>query len=275
MVRKMAHLEDGGSATGYGTEVRASFEDFVERAETRSVGRCLALLGFGTPFVGEELSEGAHVADTPVTEDRPSTPSPVPVGEHSSSGTTERPTEAHISALTALALKDCSEEKEVFETRLRRTMGVPAQASVAPKLLTRAMTMAQYMTVFEHYTRLKMQLARKTPEASAHEPIAPQAPSPESTPAPTGETPAAVHSGGGSSSAPDPDAVDEATQAQQRADALAWAKLRREAIELWQIAEKEVDHVLAHHPLAAARNILWRARRGEHTPVVTSASAAA
>jgi hypothetical protein len=57
---------EGGIATGTGTETRKGFEDFVEKAETRSIGRALALLGFGTQFVGEELSEGEHVADAPV-----------------------------------------------------------------------------------------------------------------------------------------------------------------------------------------------------------------
>jgi hypothetical protein len=58
---------EGGQATGTGTETRQGFEDFVEKAETRAIGRALALLGFGTQFVGEELSEGDHVADAPVS----------------------------------------------------------------------------------------------------------------------------------------------------------------------------------------------------------------
>ena len=67
--RFRATVEDGegGKATGTGTETRKSFEDFVEKAETRSIGRALAALGIGTQFVGEELSEGDHVADAPVT----------------------------------------------------------------------------------------------------------------------------------------------------------------------------------------------------------------
>jgi hypothetical protein len=40
------------------TETRKGFEDCVEKAETRAIGRALALLGFGTSVVGEELSEG-------------------------------------------------------------------------------------------------------------------------------------------------------------------------------------------------------------------------
>src|SRR5262245_43276123 len=45
--RYKAMVEDGegGMASAYGTEVKASFEDYVEKASTRTVGRALALLG--------------------------------------------------------------------------------------------------------------------------------------------------------------------------------------------------------------------------------------
>src|SRR5262245_34245570 len=52
---------EGGLATGYGTETAAGFADYVERAETRALGRALAVLGFGTQFVGQDLSEMPHV----------------------------------------------------------------------------------------------------------------------------------------------------------------------------------------------------------------------
>jgi hypothetical protein len=56
----------GGTATGYGTETAADFADYCERAETRALGRALAALGIGTQFVGQDLTEGDHVADAPV-----------------------------------------------------------------------------------------------------------------------------------------------------------------------------------------------------------------
>jgi hypothetical protein len=61
-------VEDGqgGKATGYGTETAAAFADYCERAETRALGRALAALGIGTQFVGQDLTEGDHVADAPV-----------------------------------------------------------------------------------------------------------------------------------------------------------------------------------------------------------------
>ena len=57
---------EGGLATGHGTETQDDFGDYAERAETRAIGRALALLGFGTQFVGQDLTEGEHVADAPV-----------------------------------------------------------------------------------------------------------------------------------------------------------------------------------------------------------------
>lgn len=63
-----AVVDDGmdGIATAYGSETRQDFVDYLEKAETKSIGRALALLGYGTQFVSEqELNEGA-VVDAPV-----------------------------------------------------------------------------------------------------------------------------------------------------------------------------------------------------------------
>jgi hypothetical protein len=74
--RYKATVEDGqgGHATGFGTETAAEFADYCERAETRALGRTLAALGIGTQFVGQDLTEGEHVADAPV---RPPVAQPV------------------------------------------------------------------------------------------------------------------------------------------------------------------------------------------------------
>src|SRR5262245_20203861 len=64
---------EGGSATGHGTETKARFEDYCERAETRALGRALAALGYGTQYAGEDLSEGEHVVDGPVETKAPPT----------------------------------------------------------------------------------------------------------------------------------------------------------------------------------------------------------
>lgn len=42
-----------GSATGYGYCSKAEFGDYLEKAETKALGRALAHLGFGTQFAPE------------------------------------------------------------------------------------------------------------------------------------------------------------------------------------------------------------------------------
>jgi hypothetical protein len=56
---------EGGSATGHGSESMRDFLDYIEKAETKSVGRALAALGFGTQFA-PELEEGNRIVDAPV-----------------------------------------------------------------------------------------------------------------------------------------------------------------------------------------------------------------
>lgn len=61
-------LPDGGSATGWGSETAASFGNYIEKAETKAIGRALAALGFGTQFC-QDFDDGAEtgvLADAPV-----------------------------------------------------------------------------------------------------------------------------------------------------------------------------------------------------------------
>lgn len=54
-----------GQATGWGSETRNDFGDFVEKAETKAIGRALAALGYGTSMA-PELDEGERIADAPI-----------------------------------------------------------------------------------------------------------------------------------------------------------------------------------------------------------------
>lgn len=56
---------DGGHAEGHGSETSKDFGDYIEKAETKSIGRALAALGYGTQFA-PELEEGERVVDSPV-----------------------------------------------------------------------------------------------------------------------------------------------------------------------------------------------------------------
>lgn len=52
-------------SAGYGSESIKDFRDFIEKAETKAVGRALAMLGYGTQFA-PELDEGERIVDSPV-----------------------------------------------------------------------------------------------------------------------------------------------------------------------------------------------------------------
>ena len=56
----------GGRATATKSENAASFPDYIEKAETGAVGRALAMLGYGTQFTGDELSEEHRIVDAPI-----------------------------------------------------------------------------------------------------------------------------------------------------------------------------------------------------------------
>ncbi|MBA3413958.1 MAG: hypothetical protein H0U10_01875 [Chloroflexia bacterium] len=58
----------GGSATGWGSEGADDFRDYIEKAETKALGRALAALGFGTQFC-PDFDFGAaagKIVDSPI-----------------------------------------------------------------------------------------------------------------------------------------------------------------------------------------------------------------
>lgn len=57
IMRAIVTLPDGGSATGWGSETSASFENYIEKAETKAIGRALTALGYGTPATELEDTE--------------------------------------------------------------------------------------------------------------------------------------------------------------------------------------------------------------------------
>lgn len=63
-----AHVQvpDGGSATGWGSETVDTFENYIEKAETKAIGRALAAVGYGTQFC-DDFNDAGAIADAPVT----------------------------------------------------------------------------------------------------------------------------------------------------------------------------------------------------------------
>lgn len=66
--RAKVTIPSGASATGWGSEGSDDFGDYLEKAETKALGRALAALGFGTQFC-PDYDFGAdrqRVVDSPV-----------------------------------------------------------------------------------------------------------------------------------------------------------------------------------------------------------------
>lgn len=61
-------IPGGGNATGFAHETMVDFREFLEKAETKAIGRALAALGFGTQFCSDfDFSGGSgKPADVPV-----------------------------------------------------------------------------------------------------------------------------------------------------------------------------------------------------------------
>jgi hypothetical protein len=59
----------GNEATMYGSESVKDFADYAEKASTKSLGRALLALGYGTAFA-PEMDEGERVVDSPVERER-------------------------------------------------------------------------------------------------------------------------------------------------------------------------------------------------------------
>lgn len=64
-------------SAGHGSESKRDFGDFLEKAETKAVGRALAMLGYGTQFAADELDEGERIVDSPIDR-KPQKPAEAP-----------------------------------------------------------------------------------------------------------------------------------------------------------------------------------------------------
>jgi hypothetical protein len=263
---------EGGMATGTGTEIRKSFEDFVEKSETRAVGRALAALGIGTQFVGEELSEGEHVANAPVTVNITTVYSdPLPAGENvaESPAAPPHPSAEQIDRLFEVATA-CREPKELLGRRLREVMGLSGETRITKKLLRESMTPPQYEVALAYYTNLlKRQVEEDVPDGTAPT----EAPASEPAHASTSEGvreqfrtthhPTPREPAEGSPAVPSP-AASSSAPAPSRDDAAERDRVRlRQEVATWDLRVKpeEVEHVIQHNPYSKARALLWKCRR--------------
>ncbi|MGH2532151.1 MAG: hypothetical protein ACRDJW_07555 [Thermomicrobiales bacterium] len=64
-------LPSGGKASGYGSETASDFPDFIEKAETKAIGRALNALGYGAQFAEEDREDEPPASPPPRSERKP------------------------------------------------------------------------------------------------------------------------------------------------------------------------------------------------------------
>ena len=69
----------GGKATGYGSETASDFPDFIEKAETKAIGRALNALGYGAQFGDFQRSDDLMPDRGPEPPGRQAKPAARPV----------------------------------------------------------------------------------------------------------------------------------------------------------------------------------------------------
>lgn len=70
--RATVSIPGAGSATGYGSETEGDFHDYLEKSETKAIGRALGALGYGTQFCDDHAGEGSagRPVDAPTFQPR-------------------------------------------------------------------------------------------------------------------------------------------------------------------------------------------------------------
>jgi hypothetical protein len=71
-------LPSGGKATGYGSETAGDFGDFIEKAETKAIGRALNALGYGAQFSERGEEDATASGPPPAPPARPAAAAPSP-----------------------------------------------------------------------------------------------------------------------------------------------------------------------------------------------------
>ncbi|MFN8593722.1 MAG: hypothetical protein U0031_19850 [Thermomicrobiales bacterium] len=90
-------LPSGGEATGYGSETAGDFADFIEKAETKAIGRALNALGYGAQF-SERADDASEVSPPEAASPRPLSLPPRQAAPAPAAATMPAPAPASVAA---------------------------------------------------------------------------------------------------------------------------------------------------------------------------------
>ena len=107
-------IPEGGEATGWGSETITDFGNYLEKAETKALGRALAALGYGTQFCEDfdfQRESEPLIVDAPIER-------------RVSKGDTVA-TPAQVKAIYSIAWSEHELNTEELDQRCRETYGRP------------------------------------------------------------------------------------------------------------------------------------------------------
>jgi hypothetical protein len=115
----------GNESTMYGSESAKDFGDFAEKASTKSLGRALLALGYGTAFA-PEMDEGERVVDAPVERKRTGTRSTVePAARPVAAAPASAPAQRNATANAPTAQPLATEQQLRSISKLCEALGKP------------------------------------------------------------------------------------------------------------------------------------------------------
>ncbi|MEX0786210.1 MAG: hypothetical protein WD939_06195 [Dehalococcoidia bacterium] len=130
LFRARVALPGGGVATGWGSETADDFEDYIEKAETKSLGRALAALGYGTQFCEDfdfstERRKGAQGKErrSGRRQDKPVVDAPVGRNGLKVIRDREGATSSQIRAIFAIGRRHGAPDDASVEARCRAAYG--------------------------------------------------------------------------------------------------------------------------------------------------------
>ncbi len=171
-------LPTGGKATGYGSETANDFPDFIEKAETKAIGRALNALGFGAQF-GERGDETPTVpaarpgAERPASRPVAQTAAPVPLNR---AAQTSRPA-ARAESVPTEPVREPVQAPAQLRERPAQTVREASPAATAPAATPDA-DLAEYSwSAFWPWARDRGLNGPKEIEAMIGQPVAGLSPS--------------------------------------------------------------------------------------------------
>ena len=138
----------GNEATMYGSESVKDFGDYLEKASTKSVGRTLLMLGYGT-LAANELDEGERIVDAP-TPSKESKSSNGTAAKKETATVSNKPV-ANTNDVSSLNNEDLATKLKILATQFGYTIADLKMYVTGKQLLWQRPTIIDLIAILEDH----------------------------------------------------------------------------------------------------------------------------